>query len=94
MFNPTVFSLSVLPDGDQVHICVGGLVAFNGRTGAHIGVEVKGFPQKEVHGGMASRYRCLQRTCRLSNSILLTTTQIKLYFKGIRSKPMCWVSND
>lgn len=65
MFNPTVFSLSVLPDGDQVHISVGGLVALNGHTGAHIGIEVKGFPQQQVHRWMASGYRRLQRTCRL-----------------------------
>lgn len=49
MFNPTVLSLSVLPDGDQVHISVGGLVTLNGHTGAHISIEVKGFPQQQVH---------------------------------------------
>lgn len=59
MFNPTVFSLSVLPDGDQVHVGVGGLVALNGHTGAHIGIEVKGLPQQQVHRGMASSYWCL-----------------------------------
>lgn len=67
MFNPTVFSLSVLPDGDQVHISVRGFVALNGHTGAHIGIEVKGFPKQQVHRGVTSSYWCLQRTCRLLN---------------------------
>lgn len=46
MFNPTVFSFSVLPNGDQVYVSVGGLVALNGHTRAHISIEVKGFPQQ------------------------------------------------
>lgn len=62
MFNPTVFPLSVLSDGDQVHISVGGLVALDGHTGADIGIKVKGFPEQQVHRGMACCYWCLQRT--------------------------------
>lgn len=65
MFNSTVFSLGVLPDCDQVHISVGGLVALNGHAGPHISIEVEGFPQQQVHGGMASSYWCLQRAFRL-----------------------------
>lgn len=38
MFNSTVFSLGVLPDCDQVHISVGGLVALNGHAGPHISI--------------------------------------------------------
>lgn len=73
MLNPTVFSLSVLPDGYQVHVTVGGLVALNGHTGTHIGIQIKGFPQQQVHRRVASSYWRLQRTCRfLSNSELFT----------------------
>ncbi len=71
MFDPAVFSLSVLPDGDQVHISVGGLVALNGHTGAHISIEVKSFPQQQVHGWMACSYWRLQRTCRLLEDFTL-----------------------
>ena len=71
MFNPTVFSLSVLPDGDQVHISVRGLIALNGHTRTHIGIEVEGFPQQQVHRWVASSYWRLQRTC-----ILLTKFKI------------------
>lgn len=66
MFYATVFSLSVLPDSDQVHIIVWGLVAFNRYTGAHIGIEVKGFPQQQVHRWMTGSYGCLQWTCRVT----------------------------
>lgn len=65
MFNPTVFSLCVFSDGDQVNIRVRGLVALNGYTGAHIGIEVKCFPQQQVHRWMTGSYWRLQWTCRL-----------------------------
>lgn len=66
MFYPTVFPLSVLPDGNQVHTSVGGFVALDGHAGAHVSIQVKRFPQQQVHRWMASSYWCLQRTCELS----------------------------
>lgn len=59
MFYATVFSLGVLPDSDQVHISIRGLVTFNGYAGAHIGIEVKGFPQQQVHRWVTGSYGCL-----------------------------------
>lgn len=67
MFYATVFSLCVLPDSDQVNISVWGLVAFNRYTGAHIGIEVKGFPQQKVHRWMTGSYGCLQWTCKVKS---------------------------
>lgn len=64
MLNPTVFSLSVLPNGDQVHISVRGFVALNGHARSHVSVQVKRFPQQQVHGWMAGSYRRFQRTCK------------------------------
>lgn len=49
MLYATVFSLSVLPDSDQVHVSIWGLVALNGYAGANVSIEVKGFPQQQVH---------------------------------------------
>lgn len=46
MFYPTVFPLSVLPDGNQVHTSVGGFVALDGHAGAHVSIQVKRFPQQ------------------------------------------------
>lgn len=66
MFYPTVFPLSVLPDGNQVHTSVGGFVALDGHAGAHISIQVKCFPQQQVHRWMTSSYWCLQWTCELS----------------------------
>lgn len=70
MLNPTVLSFSVFPDGNQVYISVGGFIALNRHTGAHVSIQVKGFSQKQVHGGMASSYWCLQRTCKLCHNYL------------------------
>lgn len=66
MLNATVFSFSVLTNGDQIHISVGGLVALDGHTGTYVGIKVKGLSQQQVHGGVASSYRRLQRSCTLS----------------------------
>lgn len=66
MLDPTVFSFSVLPDGNQVHISVWGFVALDGHARSHISIQVKGFPQQQVHRWMASSYWCLQRTCKMS----------------------------
>ena len=83
MFNPTVFSLSVLPDGDQVHISVRGLIALDGHTRTHIGIEVEGFPQQQVHRWVASSYWCLQRTCiMLTNSKLFTSSPANPFLGG------------
>lgn len=67
MFNPTVFPLCVLPNGDKVDVCVGRLVALDGNTRAHVGIEVKGFPQEKIHRGVTCSNWCLQRTCRQWN---------------------------
>ena len=62
MLDAAVLSLCVLPDGDQVDVGVGCLVAFDGHTGAYVGIEVKGLPQQQVHGGVASSNRSLKRS--------------------------------
>lgn len=56
MLDPTVFSLSVLPNGNQVHISVGCFVALNGHARSHVRVQVKRFPQQQVHRWMAGSY--------------------------------------
>lgn len=66
MLDPTVFPFSVLPDGNQVHISVGGFVALNGHARSHISIQVKRFPQQQVHRWMASSYWRLQWTCKMS----------------------------
>lgn len=64
MLNATILALRVFPDGDQVHVGVRCLVAFDGDARPHIGVKVKGLPEQQVHGGMASSNGCLQGSCR------------------------------
>lgn len=78
MFDATVLALRVLSDGDQVHVGVRGLVALDGDAGSHVGVEVKGLPEQQVHGGVACSDRCLQgsyRTEVVSSGDLETNTR-------------------
>lgn len=44
MFNPTVLSFCVFSDGDQIHIGVRRLIALDGHTRTHIGIQVEGLP--------------------------------------------------
>lgn len=63
MFNPTVLSLCVFPDCDQINISVGRLIAFNGHARTHIGIQVKGFSQQQVHGRVPGSNWCFQGSC-------------------------------
>lgn len=49
MFNPTVLSLSVFSNGNQVDICVRSLIALNGHTGTHVCVQVERLSKQQVH---------------------------------------------
>lgn len=53
VLDAAVLALCVLPDGDQVDVSVGRLVALDGDAGPHVGVQVKGLPEKQVHGGVS-----------------------------------------
>lgn len=53
VLDAAVLALGVLPDGDQVDVSVGCLVALDGDTGPHVGVQVKGLPEKQIHGGVS-----------------------------------------
>jgi len=53
MLDAAVLALRVLPDGDQVDVCVWRLVALDGYAGSHIGVQIEGLPEQQVHGGVA-----------------------------------------
>lgn len=64
MFDAAVLALCVFTDGDQVNIGVRRLVALDGDTGSHIGIEVKGLSEEQVHGGVTCRNGCLQRSCK------------------------------
>lgn len=60
VLDAAVLALSVLADGDDVHIRVGSLVALDGHARAHIGVQVKGFTQQQIHGRVPCSNRGLQ----------------------------------
>lgn len=64
MFDAAVLALRVLPDGDQVDVCVRRLVALDGDARSHVGVEVKGLPEQQVHGGVAGGDGGLQGSWR------------------------------
>ncbi|KAF6251270.1 hypothetical protein COO60DRAFT_1561813, partial [Scenedesmus sp. NREL 46B-D3] len=50
MLQPTVLSLCVLTDGDQVHIIILGLVARQAEAGPHIGIQLQLLAQGQVKG--------------------------------------------
>lgn len=85
MFNSTVLSLSVFSYGNQVNIRVRSLIALNGYTGTHIGIQIKSLSQQQVHGRMAGSNRGLQRSWT-SATVLWIKTQKYNY------KPR-WVNN-
>lgn len=64
MFDAAVLALRVLPDGDQVDVGVRRLVALDGDAGPHVGVEVEGLPEQQVHGGVSGGDGGLQGSCR------------------------------
>ena len=86
VFNATVLSLRVLANGDQVDVGVGGLVTLDGHAGTHVGVEVKGLPQQEVHGGVASCDGGLQGPC-VRETRELTTQHCTLLSGAPRTPP-------
>lgn len=62
MLQPTVFSLCVLSDSDQVDIVIPGLVAWNAEAWSYICKQLQLFAQSEVEGSVAFPDGCCHGT--------------------------------